>query len=78
MSRHLSKRLRFRLDAKGYELLRRKILERDGWKCQTCGSIAGLEVHHIQHRSQAGADSEDNLVALCTRCHRAIHDGQPK
>jgi len=64
---------RVRLDAKAYRTLRRKILERDSWRCQTCGSMSGLEVHHMQRRSRLGDDSEENLVTLCSDCHRAIH-----
>jgi hypothetical protein len=24
------------------------VLERDGWRCQACGAITNLEVHHAQ------------------------------
>ena len=64
---------RVRLDAEAYHALRWKILERDAWRCQRCGFISGVEVHHIQRRSQLGDDSEGNLIALCSDCHRAIH-----
>jgi len=40
---------------------------------QACGSLRGLEVHHIQRRSQSGDDSEGNLITVCSDCHRAIH-----
>lgn len=73
MSQLLPKRPWIRLDAKAYHSLRRKILERDGWRCQAYGSTAGLEVHHIQQRSQLGGDSDGNLITLCSDCHRAIH-----
>jgi 5-methylcytosine-specific restriction endonuclease McrA len=73
VSQLLPKRPRIRLDAKAYHTLRRDILERDGWRCQACGSTAGLEVHHIERRSQQGEDAEDNLITLCSDCHRAIH-----
>ena len=69
----LKKRPRVRLDADAYQQLRLRVLDRDGWRCQACGSMAGLEVHHLQRRSRSGADSEDNLVSLCSDCHRAIH-----
>jgi hypothetical protein len=29
-----------------------------------------------QHRSQAGDDSEQNLVALCAACHAKVHREQ--
>jgi len=64
---------RVRLDADAYRALRWKVLERDAWRCQRCGSISGLEVHHMQRRSRQGEDSEENLVSLCPECHRAIH-----
>ena len=53
-----AKHRRIRLDADAYRRLHREILERDRWRCQACGSLRGLEVHHIQLRSQAGDDSE--------------------
>ena len=68
-----AKRRRIRLDADAYGRLHREILERDGWRCQACGSLRGLEVHHRQLRSQAGDDSEHNLITLCSACHRRIH-----
>jgi 5-methylcytosine-specific restriction endonuclease McrA len=63
-----------RLDRSAYEKLRQQVLRRDGWRCQSCGAISNLEVHHQQFRSRAGADSEQNLITLCTKCHTAIHD----
>jgi 5-methylcytosine-specific restriction endonuclease McrA len=64
---------RVRLDPRAYEDLRQQVLRRDGWRCQTCGTMAHLEVHHKQFRSQAGDDSEENLITLCTTCHAQIH-----
>jgi 5-methylcytosine-specific restriction endonuclease McrA len=68
-----AKRRRIRLGADAYHRLHQKILKRDSWRCQGCGSLRGLEVHHIRSRSQSGDDSEDNLITLCADCHRAIH-----
>jgi 5-methylcytosine-specific restriction endonuclease McrA len=64
-----------RLDPLSYETLRQQILRRDGWRCQTCGKMSSLEVHHMEFRSHSGADSEENLITLCTACHAAAHSG---
>ena len=64
---------RFRLDPVAYESLRQEVLRRDGWRCQSCGTMSNLEVHHKQFRSHSGHDCEENLITLCTRCHVDIH-----
>jgi len=33
------------------------------------------EAHHIQHWSQGGETKLDNLLLLCSRHHRALHEG---
>ena len=62
-----------RLDPPSYESLRQRVLRRDGWRCQSCGTMSNLEVHHRQFRSHSGDDSEDNLITLCATCHADIH-----
>jgi len=73
MSPPLEKKARLRLDARVYQQLRQSVLERDGWRCQACGSMNNLEVHHIQFRSQQGRDTEENLIILCWQCHKQTH-----
>jgi len=67
------KRPRLRLDSELYEELRNQVLRRDGWRCQACGTMSNLEVHHQEFRSQAGDDSGENLVTLCASCHGQAH-----
>ncbi len=67
------KRVPLRLDPGAYEQLRNQVLRRDSWRCQSCGAMSNLEVHHKDFRSQAGEDSEENLIALCNACHAAVH-----
>jgi hypothetical protein len=43
---------RFRLDPAAYAALHRLVLERDGWRCQACGTMQNLQVHHQQPRSR--------------------------
>jgi len=66
---------RLRLDPGLYEQLRQQVLRRDGWKCQSCGTISNLEIHHKQQRSQSGDDLEENLITLCAACHENVHRG---
>jgi len=67
------KTVRLRLDPVSYEKLRQQVLRRDGWHCQSCGSMLNLEVHHKEFRSRLGDDSEENLITLCTACHAQMH-----
>lgn len=63
-----------RLDPVEYERLRQQVLRRDRWRCQSCGTMLNLEVHHKEFRSHSGYDSEENLITLCAMCHASVHD----
>ena len=65
-----------RLDPLTYESLRQQILRRDGWRCQSCGAMSNLEVHHREFRSHSGEDSEENLITLCHHCHQVVHGNE--
>jgi len=67
------KQPRLRLEPEAYEDIRQQVLRRDGWRCQFCGAMSNLEVHHQEFRSQGGPDSELNLITLCDSCHRQAH-----
>jgi 5-methylcytosine-specific restriction endonuclease McrA len=67
------KRARVRLDPEQYDTLRNQVLRRDGWRCQSCGTMSNLEVHHKQFRSLSGDDSQQNLITLCATCHAGVH-----
>jgi 5-methylcytosine-specific restriction endonuclease McrA len=68
------KAARLPLDPVSYESLRQQILRRDSWRCQSCGTMSNLEVHHREFRSHSGADAEENLITLCVNCHRRAHE----
>jgi DEAD/DEAH box helicase domain-containing protein len=70
---------------------RQRVLERDGYRCRTCGaegrSGQGLHVHHLRPFREYGylpgrneaylsANALDNLVTLCPSCHRRAEQGQ--
>jgi 5-methylcytosine-specific restriction endonuclease McrA len=67
------KTVRVNLRKEDYRELHQQILRRDGWRCQLCGSMQNLEVHHMRFRSHGGDDSEQNLITLCAECHARVH-----
>ncbi len=64
---------RVRVASVQYAALRKEILARDNWRCQVCGHLKNLDVHHIRRRSALGEDLETNLITLCRECHQMLH-----
>lgn len=62
-----------RLDAESYRELHQQVLERDSWRCQLCGTMQHLQVHHLKFRSRSGDDTDQNLITLCAQCHEQVH-----
>ncbi len=67
----LKKVKRIKLGKQAYQRIMKRVLERDGWRCQKCGSVKDLQIHHKIKRSQQGNDSLQNLVTLCAYRRRA-------
>jgi 5-methylcytosine-specific restriction endonuclease McrA len=61
------------LNPEAYILLKSQVLERDSWRCQECGSLENLQVHHLKFRSRLGGDEMANLITLCAPCHDRRH-----
>ena len=61
-----------RLHAKRWAASRRRVFERDRWRCQSCGRAGKLEADHIVRlEDEPGRDpyDETNIQALCRSCH---------
>ena len=69
----LDKVKRIKLGKRIYRRLMKRVLERDDWRCQKCGSLKDLQIHHKIKRSHQGNDALENLVTLCARCHGSQH-----
>jgi len=56
--------------------VRREVLARDRYRCQApgCGRTRFLEVHHKVPRNRGGSNQPENLVTLCSSCHRLWHE----
>lgn len=52
--------------------IRKKVLERDNYKCVKCGQPA-QEVHHLIPLSKGGTTTLSNLISLCKDCHDRQH-----
>jgi len=54
---------------------RQRIMERDGYLCQTCSKSGKVtvaeEVDHIIPLSVGGRDDDGNLQAICKECHQS-------
>lgn len=57
--------------------IRRRVLVEAGHRCAIpqCRHI-DVEIHHIVFVEEGGADSYDNLIALCPNCHTLVHRGK--
>ncbi len=49
--------------------LKERIKAKRGAKCEYCGNVKQLDLHHIIARKHQGDDTEDNLLLLCRTCH---------
>jgi len=59
---------------------RRKILRRDGYCCAVpgCPNSLWLDVHHIIYFAVGGLTAAENLITLCSRCHKNVHENRLK
>ena len=57
--------------------IRRKVLARANHRCEQCGSVESLVVHHLTDE-RAGAEEMDDLRVLCRSCRTAVHGGPAK
>jgi hypothetical protein len=57
--------------------LRRQVRHRDHGRCRWrgCPRTRGLHAHHLVWFSNGGQTTLSNLVLLCRRHHRAVHEG---
>jgi 5-methylcytosine-specific restriction endonuclease McrA len=63
-----------RLPPDQWDVLRRLVLKRDGYKCRICAADnATLDVHHIIPVVNHGPNWLTNLITLRRACHEKIH-----
>lgn len=63
----------------GFANAKAACLNRGNYTCQYCKTKKGtLNVHHIVFKRDGGADTIDNFIVLCEKCHKALHAGKLK
>ncbi|MBQ0720682.1 MAG: HNH endonuclease [Gammaproteobacteria bacterium] len=73
-------------DRKIPDPIRVSVLERDKYSCRCCNWSHEnrkegdklrnlLELHHVEHHAEGGANTEGNLITLCNICHDNVHRG---
>jgi hypothetical protein len=56
--------------------LRRALRERDrGCQFPSCANTRFVDGHHVTHWAEGGETNLDNLLLLCSHCHRLVHEG---
>lgn len=63
---------------KNKRIVNKKLLKDKKGICQICGKSGQTEKHHIKTKGSGGNDTEENLIEVCRKCHRLIHDGKIK
>jgi len=65
--------------------IQRAVYERDSNTCRVCGwrherwtadDPRILELHHLEHHADRGANVERNLIVICSKCHDEVHSGK--
>lgn len=58
-------------------VLKAKVLQRDGFRCQNSDPEAGhseeLTIHHFKHKRNKGKDTVRNMITVCKRCHERFN-----
>ncbi len=53
--------------------LRESALNRANRRCEACPETKGLHGHHLKYRSRLEDCTEEDIMALCERCHDLWH-----
>jgi len=56
-----------------WDILRHKIIK-SRKRCESCGGIDILQLHHINPVGLGGGNESENLILLCKNCHEKSHN----
>jgi 5-methylcytosine-specific restriction endonuclease McrA len=58
--------------------IKKKIFERDHYRCRYCGSFQDLIIEHVIPFVRTKDNSEENLVTACHKCNSKKQDRTPE
>lgn len=53
---------------------RKEIFKIKSKKCHICGDTEFLEIHHLIALKNGGTNDINNLLVLCQKCHKLVHN----
>jgi 5-methylcytosine-specific restriction endonuclease McrA len=56
-----------------WQTISHECFKRDRYSCRNCNSGEKIECHHIIPISKGGNNQLDNLITLCSKCHKIEH-----
>lgn len=63
---------------KSLSKIRKKIFERDAYRCRYCGGYLNLVIDHVIPHIRTQDDNEENLVTACGKCNGKKKDRTPE
>lgn len=55
-----------------WRIVRNRILNTRGYKCERCNSRKNLQIHHLTYE-RLGKEEDNDLIILCQACHELVH-----
>lgn len=52
--------------------IREEKFKKAGYKCEICGAVKNLDVHHVTYK-RLGREKMSDLAVLCRKCHKTLH-----
>lgn len=65
------------ITSRGWEVRRADYFSSHPRKCQACGSLDQIHLHHKTY-ARMGRELDSDLVALCQQCHSEVHESHRK
>lgn len=69
-----NERKKKQLYSEDWDTIRKRVYQRDGYRCVMCGKKGKLHAHHIVPVRVSKDNSMNNLVSVCNKCHRKLEE----